>query len=234
MKIKLLILPTLFIFIAVEGFSQTVLMEDKVKDYMILGKNGPNLKRFEYFNIGLGLIVPVSDTTAKVLVPSSYYLTIGYRHKSKINNFLAIGLDANLNFSTFALRQDSRKKVADSIEHKNQDLEFYKFGLGGYIRINFDKRGNNLGKYLDLGASADATFSAIDYTRDRIDGYTIKTTKRGMKPYETINYNLIARLGYNKLALSASYRLLSMYKKDFYVKETELPPLSIGLELALF
>ena len=220
MRIKILIPVIILAGMAVEGFSQTVLMEDKVKDYMILDKNGPNLKRFEYLNLCVGLIIPVNDTTTNILIPSSYYFTIGYRHKTKINNFLAVGLDLNYNYSQFALRQDSRKVVPDSVQHLKQDLRFYKFGLGAYVRFNFDKRGNNLGKYLDLGAMADATISAINYTKDRKDGYTIKTKNRGMKPYETFNYNLVSRLGYNKLVLSASYRMLSMYKKDYYTKGT--------------
>ena len=224
----------LFACLAVEGFSQTVLMEEKVKDYMLLGKNGPNLKRFDYLNFGIGLIIPVNDTAAKILVPSSYYFTIGYRHKTKINNYLAVGLDVNFNYSQFALRQDSRKIMPDTIMHGKQHLNFYKFGLGGYLRFNFDKRGNSLGKYIDLGALADITVSAINYTKDRSNGYTIKTYNRGMKPYETFNYNLIARLGFNKLVLSASYRMLSVYKKDYYKNGTELPPLSVGLEVALF
>jgi hypothetical protein len=132
------------------------------------------------------------------------------------------------------LVQDSRKVVPDTIQHNSQTLNFNKIGLGGYIRFNFDKRGNHLGKYLDLGAMADATFSATNYTKDFKDGYTIKTYSRGMKPYETINYNLIARLGFNKLVVSASYRMLNVYKKDHYKNGTELPPLSVGLELALF
>lgn len=234
MKIKLLIIVLIFSGLAIRGFSQTILMEEKVKDYMVLSKNGPNLKRFDYANIGIGLIIPMSDTTANILIPSSYYLSLGYRHKTKITNYLAIGLDVNLNYSKFALKQDSRKILPDTIEHTKQQLGFYKFGVGGYIRINFDKRGNNLGKYLDLGAIADATFSATNYTKDRIDGYTIKTYKRGIKPYETFNYNLIARLGFNKVVLSASYRMSSMYKKNQYKNGAELPPLSVGLEVALF
>lgn len=234
MKIKFIIFVIIFTGLAVEGFTQTVLMEDKVKDYMILGKVGPNLKRFDYLNIGIGLILPVNDTSANILIPSSYYYTIGFRHKTKINNYLAVGLDVNYNYSQYGLRQDSRKTIPDSIQHNKQNLRFNKFGLGGYIRLNFNKRGNNLGKYMDLGAMADATVSATNFTKDYKDGYTIKTYKRGMKTYETFNYNLIARLGFNKLVFSASYRMLSMYKKSYFVAGTELPPLSVGLEIALF
>ena len=234
MKIKIILLAIVLSGLTIEGFTQTVLMEEKVKDYMVLGKKGPNLKRFDYMNVGGGLIIPISDTTANILVPSSSYFTIGYRHKTKISNFLSFGLDVNFNYSQFALRQDSRKILPDTNQYNKQHLDFYKFGLGGYVRFNFDKRGNNLGKYLDLGVMADATVSAINYTKDKKDGYIIKTYKRGMKPYETINYNLIARLGFNKLAISASYRMLSMYKKEESKNGAELPPLSVGLEVALF
>lgn len=234
MRIKFIILVLISSCMVVEGFSQTVLMEEKVKDYMVLDKNGPNLKHFDYMTIGLGVILPVNNTTTNILIPSSIYFTIGYRHKTKITNFLAVGLDVNFNLSEFALRQDSRKVVPDTIQHNKQKLDFYKFGFGAYIRFNFDKRGNHLGKYLDLGAMADATVSATNYTKDFKDGYTVKTYNRGMKPYEAINYDLIARLGFNKVVISASYRMLSMYKKDYFIQGTELPPLSVGLELALF
>jgi hypothetical protein len=234
MKIKILIAVVILSCLAGKGFTQTVLLEEKVKDYSILEKRGPNLKLFDYMTIGAGFLLPVNDTTANILFPSSWYFTLGYRHKTKINNYVAVGFDVNFNYSEFTLKQDSRKTIPDSIQHNKQCLDFYKFGLGAYIRFNFDKRGNHMGKYLDLGAMADATISATNYTKDFKDGYTIKTYNRGMKPYETFNYNLIARLGFNKVVISASYRMLSVYKESEYKKGTELPPLSVGLELALF
>ena len=234
MKIKILILIILITGTSARGFSQSVLMEEKVKDYMDLGKNGPNLQRFNYFNLGFGLIVPTSNDDANILFPSSLCLNLGYRHKTKINNFLAIGMDMNFNYSKFALQQNPLKTVPDSVQHDKQHLEFYKFGIGGYFRINFDKRGDNLGKYIDLGAMIDATFAATNHTRDKKDGYNISTKNKGMKPYEPFNYSLIARLGYERLALTASYRMLSMYKKDYFFEGNELPPLSVGLEVAIF
>jgi hypothetical protein len=233
MKIKYLILILILAF-ATEGFAQTVLLQEKVKDYTALGNKGPNLKRFNYFNFGFGLIVPTNNNQANIMVPSSLFMNLGFRHKTKINNYLAIGTDFNFNYSKYALQQDSKKTVPDSVQHNKQHLDFYKFSLGGYIRINFDKRGDNLGKYLDLGAMVDATFAATNHTKDKVDGYNIVVKNKGMKPYEPFNYSLYTRIGFDRLALTASYRMLSMYKKNYFVDGNELPPLSVGLEVAIY
>jgi hypothetical protein len=101
-----------------------------------------------------------------------------------------------------------------------------------YARINFGRRGNSIGTYLDLGAYGSFNVKRAHYTYDEINDEIVKTTTSRLKYMEKYAYGLLARIGTNNVALTAKYRL----SKPFTEKSgfAELTKLSVGLEIGVF
>jgi hypothetical protein len=232
MKLKSVFVLTSLLLAVSFVRGQDLLLVDTVADYSQLDKTGPNLSHYAHAYFGLGLNIPLSDTTASILIPSSYYTNFGIRYKKKICNYFAVGADLTYTFSRYKLKQDSAKIIPDTILHKKEYLNFNKLGIGVYTRFNFDKRGNKMGTFLDLGATGEWNMTATNLTKDKINDYRVIVRNKGMKPYEPFTYSVFARFGINRYVLTATYRLSSMYKSDYYKKE--LPPFSIGLEIGFF
>jgi hypothetical protein len=232
MKYKIL---TIYLILAGFSFSsngQTPLLERTVQDYSKPGKKGPNLRFYNYEYLGLGFIIPLSDTTAKISVPGSFSINLGFRQKWKVANFFSLGIEENIALDRYSIKQTSAKVYPDTLHHKTEAMSFEKFGLGFYSRFNFGRRGNYIGKFLDIGIRGNWYAQSIHSTKDKINNSRETHRSKGMKYYEPLNYEVFCRLGWNRIALTGTYRMSKLMKSEYYVKE--LPPLTIGMEIGLY
>ena len=126
----------------------------------------------------------------------------------------------------------------ESIDYKKRSYLVQNLNLGIYQRINFNRRGNMVGKYLDLGG-----FGAWNFARNHVysrKGFSTETfnwveiNERGIDYIENFQYGLEARLGTNRYALTCRYRLNDLIKKENAMNLGELPRLSLGLEIGFF
>jgi len=111
-------------------------------------------------------------------------------------------------------------------------MNFNKLGSNVYFRINFTRRGNYLGNFLDFGASVDWTFAMRHFTKEKTDNIITKTRSRGYDYYNPLNYHVFARIGFNRYVLSGSYRLSDVFKNKY--NYPELAKITVGLEIGLF
>lgn len=229
---RLIPLITFILLINVSVHSQTILMEETVEDNDDPGNNGPNLKNFSHFYIGLGSMISIKDDTAEILYPGSFYGELGYRYKRKLFEQLAIGLDLAYSQKIYQLAQNKSKILPNAILHKKEKLIFYKFNLNIYTRVNYTKRGNYLGNFVDLGAGGNWTFAMRQITKDESNDIFSKTRTRGFDYYQPFNYHVFARLGFNRFVISGSYRLSNIFKNKY--NYPELARLMVGLEVGFF
>ncbi|PCH94330.1 MAG: hypothetical protein COB85_05750, partial [Bacteroidetes bacterium] len=133
--------------------------------------------------------------------------------------------------------------------HKKEKLVFYNLSLGLFNRINYGKRGNYMGNYVDLGVRIDWPFSVVHFTKDKYpvatanNGGTVRTRTSALIFTEAINYSIYARFGFARYVITASYRLSNLFVTDPEVYQQygngietypELPALLIGIEISLY
>jgi hypothetical protein len=234
----------LIIFYLKISFSQSVLLEENVKSYDLdKPKYGPNLRHFTHFYIGYGFIADKPRGNGiQIKHDFSHTITIGYRYKLKIFNFLAIGSDFNYYYMVYYLKQNSSKTVPNSVIHDKEKLKFNNLGAEAYLRINFGRRGNYIGKYIDFAAFYNWGFSIKHFYEDKVDDKTnpymarvIRVTNRDLNYVEPFNYGVRARIGINRIVIAGTYRLSNLFTQSFRenVADVELPRFSIGLQYGL-
>ena len=106
-----------------------------------------------------------------------------------------------------------------------------------FFRTNFGKRGNIIGKFLDIGAEGGwngyNTFRYLINEKDAQGNNIARTSINvrrfgGAIPYY---YGVVARLGINKFMISGELRLSEMFKGSRNLPE--LSPLRVGLQFGL-
>ena len=229
-------------FLQKESCGQTVLLEQDINADTIPKIVGPNLKHFSHLYLGYGFVLGTNSIGSEINYGSSSDFVYGYRYKRKLSEFYAIGFDLFYHSTVFHLKQDSTKTLPNNILHddkgEKEKLTFNNLSLGLYNRFNFDKRGNYIGYYLDLGARVDWPFSVVHFTKDKFDfaninnGGVVKTKTTGLVYINPVYYNVYARLGFNKFVITASYRLSDLFKNEFDLY-SELPLLIVGVEIGL-
>ena len=100
------------------------------------------------------------------------------------------------------------------------------------MRFNYGRRGNQLGKYIDLGGYGNIVFDHTHFTKNKkADGSTIRSRTTGLNYYQLLNYGLSARVGFNKFVLFGQYRMSNMFYGDKNLPE--LPRILAGLQFVL-
>lgn len=230
-------LSALVLLHSVPSLAQEILLEETVKNDTTPDKYGPNMRHFFHSWIGFGLLLGENKMGSEIEMGKSTSFSFGFRYKRKLGNFYAIGADLNYTLSSYRIKQDSAKILPNITLHNKEHLNLYTFDLNLYNRLNFQKRGNQIGKYLDLGAYGNVAFIKTHITYDKglvPDAGRTMVTNSNLKYTNLLNYGVSARLGINKLALYANYRLSDLFKATaLNAKFPELPRITTGIQLSL-
>lgn len=196
-------------------------------------KFGPNLRHFVHPVYSYGMFIGDQPATAKINTGSSYYLKAGLLYKYKVSQYYAWGFGASISNSTFSLKQQSSKALPDTIRHKKERLNWMNLNVCLYNRFNFNKRGNVIGAYTDIGVQGGYTVSYNHFTFDKNDeGLAVRTRTRGHKYYNPFYYEAFVHLGYDRLSLNASYRFSNLFKSKY--SYPELPRFCLALTVAIY
>lgn len=223
---------------------QTVLLQESISDYDFqMPKSGPNFRNFSHLLFGFAFYIPQGLAEEIDTKPgSTTCMTIGWRYKFKITNWLAVGTSLNYTNEIFNLLQNDKKIVPDNILHDKEKLRFNNLGPEFYIRLNFGKRGNVVGRFLDIGAYYNWTFKVKHMFQDNLGKDNTNTQAEIKKVVytrlnyiEKFNYGFRGRIGINRFVMTASYRVSDLLTSDFkeQVGNIYLPRLNIGLEIGL-
>lgn len=220
--------------------AQEVLLKQDVKDATQTGNFGPNQKYYLHAFVGYGFIVGAAEEkTSRINYGYSHDWQIGLRFKFKVAEFYALGLDATLNPQTYYLKQKEPKNLPDTNLHGTEKLRLTNVGLGFFNRFNFDKRGDYMGNFLDLGIFGNwlpvSTHIYHDEFEDTdVPGASQATVKLKNLNYLTnFNYGVTARVGFNRYVFYATHRLSDLFNAEQGKDFAELPRTVIGFELGL-
>jgi hypothetical protein len=210
---------------------QVMLSEDVAVDSTI-AKRGPNRKHYTHSFMSFGAAVDGGSAGAKVMQPRIDYFNFGVRYKRRLAEHFAVGFDMTYGLEDYRLKQEAGKKLPDSLLNSRERMIFNNFTTGLYMRFNFGKRGNQLGKYVDLGGYGNIVFSHTRFLRNKLaDGSTIRSRITGLNYYQLLNYGLSARVGFNKFILFGQYRVSNIFYGDKNLPE--LPRILAGVQFVL-
>jgi hypothetical protein len=252
MKKYLLILVGFASFLLNASAQNVLLAQDVAKD-SIPEKFGPNLKHYTHFYLGYGFVVgPSENKGSQVKYPASHEWVIGLRYKYKVGEVYALGLDLTLTPQVFHLKQKEGKTLPTTTLYEYEKLKFNNLGLTFYNRFNWDKRGNYMGNFVDLGVYGNWLASAAHvYADEEIFGVggplsgvkNVKVRESGLEYVADFNYGALVRVGFNRYVFYGTYRISDLFDSGHSVFDPEtgknlwgfpeLPRFTIGFQLSL-
>jgi hypothetical protein len=218
-------------------FPQKILMDKDVsKAYKKI--EGPNTKSFKQIFLGTGLIINNSPELQINSLKSGYF-SVGFRQKFKLLSFYSLGYEIGYNALHFNIRQAEDKIIPNVESHDKEKLRFHSGNTLLFNRLNFGKRGNVIGKFIDFGGYINYFFSTSHYTKDKIPENIsppvhaeMRVIKNSKLDYtQSFGYGFFGRVGANWFALKITYRMSDLFKDKY--NWPELPRVYIGMELTI-
>lgn len=211
--------------------AQEIVIQESIDDDMFSRDRGPNGKH--YFTSFLRFTVPISQSDEWAVKSFGVIgLDFGGRYKRRICEFYSTGLDLYLSRHGYALKQVNKIKPYDLLDKWDKE-RILVTSLGGvwYHRINFNRRGNYLGRYLDLGIYCNLYLQTRRRLKGEHDSIYIKAVDKSRDLLSKSEYGIQAGIGFNTIKLFGQYRVNHNINKIH--SEIDLPKLRFGLEIDL-
>lgn len=233
---KILSLMTLMaLMFSVYTYAQEVLShetpdyDDKYISY------GPDQKSFWHLYLGYGGFADKGEIGAEINTWKSTGFLLGMRYKRKLSNTFSLGYDLSMQNNHFNIKQNSDKMVPNTDLNDREKLIFNNLGLEIYFRVNLTSREQKMGTYIDLGGYGNWSYRIRHETRNEASESDLHermiVTNQKLKYTEPLHAGLRGRLGINRLALMAEYRLTNLFKTDYLFPE--LPKIQLSLQLGI-
>ena len=199
----------------------------------LYGRYGPNRAFYAHLYAGYLPVVGRAAAGAELRFGSSAELQLGLRGKFRLSEQLSTGFDGRLVRRSYALRQTDHKRLPTPARHHREAISLTEAQLEGFGRLNVGRRGNVLGRYLDLTGWGGWVVGTAHRTEDRpaAGPRRVLTTERGLPYLRRWSYGLGLRLGAGRYAAVARYRLSDTFRPPDQARYPELPRWTVGLEV---
>lgn len=215
---------------------QQVLVQANVADDTVKTTFGPNRRYFGHVYLGYGLVAGRAGTGAAVRYGgASAELRGGGRFKTRFSQAVAVNLDLGYAYLRYELEQNGQKLVPSPALHRREGLGLHQIYSEISLRLNVGRRGNAVGRYVDLLAGGSWVAGTRHNTEDApAPGIgRVETTEYGLPYLRRWSGNVGTRLGIDRYALVARHRLSPAFGPA-YAAWPELPRWVVGLEIGLF
>ena len=230
------LLCALLLGINFAAWGQQVLVQANVADDTVKTTFGPNRRYFGHAYLGYGLVAGQAGTGAKIQHGgASAELRGGGRFKTRLSQALAVNLDLGYSYLRYELEQNAQKLVPSPTLHRREGLGLHQIYSEISLRLNAGRRGNSVGRYVDLLAGGSWVAATRHVSEDEpAPGISrVETTEYGLPYLRRWTGNVGTRLGIDRYALAARYRLSPAFGPA-YAAWPELPRWVVGLEIGLF
>ena len=198
-------------------------------------------KKYETLNIGLGMIIPMSDNDSLVMSSGAFSssFSITSREKYRITDHLGIGYSLGYNVDNYHLEQDSAQLLWMGQDLDKQRLTIHKIMGDVFFRVIFTKPNDKPGIFLDLGAQASWNIGRRMNIEDGVDSKIvgasrIESSYRKLAYVAPFEAQALARIGLNYCSIVAKYRLTDLFvAHESTYGDKQLPnlsPIIVGLE----
>jgi hypothetical protein len=231
---RILLVATLALFSGISAgiHAQTMLLDRNPAIDTTISRSGPNRANYTHSYMSFGFLADGGSAGATGKPGSFASFQFGVRYKRRLSQTFALGYDVAYDFNQINLKQSAGKMVPDSFLNNKEKLMSYNALGSVYLRLNFGRRGNQLGKYLDLGGFATYTFAHVRFVKNKLpDNTTIRSRVSGLKYYEALNYGLCGRIGMNRIVVFGQYRLSDFFKSSLNLPEPSR--LVLGVQFVL-
>lgn len=205
---------------------------------------GPRGPRAVFVDYGWTMILPGGESDSLQNEGASNNFWYGVMLHRNFNKVLGGGIEIAYTRNSFHIAQDTLNPMVGQVLNDRQ--RFIQNGIGTmlYLRLQISNKGNNLGRYVDLGGYADLTLSERLYSKNEVDPAQnagveiIKVDQKKLDYTNNYNYGVYARVGFGALSLVGRYRLSDVFTAsdniNAGVKMTEFERLSVGISLTIF
>jgi hypothetical protein len=222
----------LLLFLSLGGYSQRVVISEDLRSRDEIPEFGMNRKHFRHLYTGFHFAAGKPDGPgAQIRYGRSWAFDYGLRYKRRFNNTFSAGYDVAVKRSSFSIRQQDGKLVPYPTAHEKEKLVFLTGEIGLYTRINYGRRGDFIGRFIDFGAYGDWYFNVRHVAFDEVGPERIRTRRVGMEYHERLGYGLLVRLGFNNIVGKGTYRMSGLFRPESGLPE--LPRFTVGLEMGL-
>lgn len=218
------------------GQAQQVLVKANVAEDTVKNKFGPNRRYFGHAYVSYGLLAGAAGQGAELDHGlRSAELRVGGRLKFRFSQALALNLDLGYGYLRYQLSQNPTKLVPSPALHRRESLGLHQLYSEVSVRLNAGRRGNSVGRYLDLLAGGGWVAATNHATEDEPGPGigSVETTEHGLPYLRRWTSGVGARLGVDRYALTGRYRLSSVFGPG-YEQWPDLPRWVVGLEIGLF
>jgi hypothetical protein len=217
--------------------AQQVLLHNEVAQDTTHPASGPNRAYFGHFYLAYTAVVGrASGPGADLVFGRSGEFALGMRNKFRLSQTLAVGAALSYARLAYHLAQNGQKTVPTTTQYQHERLRFQQLQGEGFVRFNAGRRGNAIGRYLDLTGWGGRVLGSAHYYEDKPAAGSKKrqTTERGLDYVQRWPYGLGVRLGSGRCALIGRYRLSSSFVGAAKARYPEFPRWAVGLELGWF
>ena len=166
---KIIIIISLAFFSGVLSAQEIMLNETPDSLYKI-SKWGQNRKHYLYLYLDYGMAVGKTEGSIfDVKYGLSHEWKFGLRYKRRLCEHYAMGLDLSISEFRYYIAQFGNNVFPDTQMHEKEYLGLPLVGLEYYNRINFGRRGDKIGNYLDFGVYGTYTYSAYQKFWDKFE-----------------------------------------------------------------
>ena len=238
---KIIVIISLVLFSSVL-FAQEIMMNETPDSLYKISKWGQNRKHYLNFYLDYGMAVGKAEGSIfDIKYGLSREWKFGLRYKRRLCEHYAMGLDLSISEYRYYIAQFGTNVFPDIQMHEKEYLGLPMVGLEYYNRINFGRRGDKIGNYLDLGVYGTYTYSAYQKFWDKfptpINGATkAKITLSDLNYLTDLQWGFKARIGFNQFAIWASYRMSDWFNSKVHnsLLSGEFPRTTIGIEIGFF
>ena len=209
MRSCLILTGVLLILMTLPVNSQEFLFRETYDSSQFTGKWGPNRNHFGHITLGAEGLYPDAASMSYSSSLVSNKLNISYRYRIRLFSAFHIGTETGFSRTTLRFKDIQQQQVS----HALQELT-----IGAFVRIRSGQRGDYLGNYLDLAYQAGWILGSKTTTRllaeDPINqGYrSSRLVQRGDDRLNPFFVQIRARLGFDRIALVAGYRITPWLK----------------------
>lgn len=228
------ILVSMLSLISFLAYSQKQIIHQNLKQDTLKVDRGANARKFTHAYIFAGGMVPDS----KIIDPArSHEFGFGWLKKRKLSNTFSIGFDFAFSYKNYHIKDTSYYALPPGSTLIKERLYTRNLQFKPWLRINIGKHGNTLGKYVDLGAFGEWSFTRTHYfkfenPKGTPEGVTGEYLLKKHDWFLPFNYGAMLRIGINKWSLFGMYRLSDMFKQNTFFKE--MPRITAGINYAIY
>ena len=222
--------------VTLPALAQRVLLHADVAEDTTFTRVGPNRAYFSHFFIGYTAVVgQPADPGADLRFANSGEFFLGLRNKFRLSQTVAVGLDLRYARLGYYLEQNDQKILPTPAQHHRELLALQQLQGDAFVRFNYGRRGNSIGRYVDLLGWGGYLLGSLHYYEDRPGPNGTKklnVTERGLPYLQRWPYGVGARVGFRRLALIGRYRFSDTFVGAARQQYPELPRLLLGVELS--